>query len=146
MRRLIIKKIVLENFKSYYGRMEVGPLHSHFTAIVGPNGSGKSNTIEALLFVFGFPSRKMRFKNLSELIHNSAKHQDVMKATVEVHFEELGENEAPIPQSSLVLSRSVTKSENSTYKVNGTDKNLSEVKAILKEKKIDLDNNRFLIL
>ena len=25
MRRLIIKKIVLENFKSYYGRMEVGP-------------------------------------------------------------------------------------------------------------------------
>jgi structural maintenance of chromosome 4 len=74
MRRLIIKKIVLENFKSYYGRMEVGPLHSHFTAIVGPNGSGKSNTIEALLFVFGFPSRKMRIKNLSELIHNSATH------------------------------------------------------------------------
>ena len=109
MRRLIIKKIVLENFKSYYGRMEVGPLHSHFTAIVGPNGSGKSNTIEALLFVFGFPSRKMRFKNLSELIHNSARHQDVLKATVEVHFEEVGEDEVPIPESSLVLSRSVTK-------------------------------------
>jgi len=146
MRRLIIKKIVLENFKSYYGRMDVGPLHSQFTAIVGPNGSGKSNTIEALLFVFGFPSSKMRIKNLSELIHNSAKHQDVLKATVEVHFEEVGEDEVPIPDSSLVLSRSVTKQENSTYKVNGTDKNMSEVKAILKEKKIDLDNNRFLIL
>ena len=147
MRRLIIKKIVLENFKSYYGRMEVGPLHSHFTAIVGPNGSGKSNTIEALLFVFGFPSRKMRFKNLSELIDNSANHhQDVMKATVEVHFEEVGEDEETIPDSTLVLSRSVTKSENSTYKINGMDKNLSEVKAILREKKIDLDNNRFLIL
>jgi structural maintenance of chromosome 4 len=88
----------------------------------------------------------MRLKNLSELIHNSAKHQDAIKATVEVHFEELGEDEAPIPESSLVLSRSVTKSENSTYKVNGTDKNLSEVKAILREKKIDLDKNRFLIL
>ncbi len=45
-----------------------------------------------------------------------------------------------------MLSRSVTKSENSTYKINGMDKNLSEVKAILREKMIDLDNNRFLIL
>jgi hypothetical protein len=25
--RVVIKKIVLENFKSYYGRQEIGPLH-----------------------------------------------------------------------------------------------------------------------
>lgn len=31
-----------------------------FSSIVGPNGSGKSNTIDALLFVFGFKATKMR--------------------------------------------------------------------------------------
>lgn len=42
-----------------------------FSAIVGPNGSGKSNTIDALLFVFGYRATKMRQGKLSELIHNS---------------------------------------------------------------------------
>jgi structural maintenance of chromosome 4 len=31
-----------------------------FSSIVGPNGSGKSNTIDALLFVFGYRASKMR--------------------------------------------------------------------------------------
>lgn len=42
-----------------------------FSSIVGPNGSGKSNTIDALLFVFGYRASKMRQGKLSELIHNS---------------------------------------------------------------------------
>ena len=42
-----------------------------FSSIVGPNGSGKSNTIDALLFVFGFRASKMRQGKFSELIHNS---------------------------------------------------------------------------
>ncbi len=56
----------MENFKSYYGKTEIGPFHQvytiyqSFTAIVGPNGSGKSNLIECLLFVFGKKASKMR--------------------------------------------------------------------------------------
>jgi structural maintenance of chromosome 4 len=73
-KRLIITKIVLDNFKSYYGRHDIGPLHKYFTAVVGPNGSGKSNTIDALLFVFGARAKKMRLNKLAELIHNSAHH------------------------------------------------------------------------
>ena len=51
--RIIIDKIVLENFKSYAGVREIGPLHYRFNSVVGPNGSGKSNLMESLLFVFG---------------------------------------------------------------------------------------------
>ena len=51
--RLMITKMVLENFKSYAGVQEIGPFHKRFSSIVGPNGSGKSNVIDALLFVFG---------------------------------------------------------------------------------------------
>jgi len=90
-----------------------------FSAIVGPNGSGKSNTIDALLFVFGYRASKMRQGKLSELIHNSVgpsiskskkkkapRHQDdsetsddeqgddgyqggINSCSVEVHFREI---------------------------------------------------------
>ncbi|BGP12975.1 hypothetical protein JCM10213_006613 [Rhodosporidiobolus nylandii] len=69
--RLVIHQLVLENFKSYGGRGVIGPFHKSFSSIVGPNGSGKSNTIDALLFVFGFRATKMRQGKFSELIHNS---------------------------------------------------------------------------
>ena len=83
----MIEKIVLENFKSYYGRKEIGPLHKCYSAVVGPNGSGKSNLIESLLFVFGKRGKRMRLNKLSELIHSSSEHKsDVKYANVEVHF------------------------------------------------------------
>ncbi|KAK4047568.1 Structural maintenance of chromosomes protein 4 [Microbotryomycetes sp. JL201] len=69
--RLVIHQLVLEDFKSYRGRNVIGPFHKSFSSIVGPNGSGKSNTIDALLFVFGYRATKMRQGKLSELIHNS---------------------------------------------------------------------------
>ena len=84
--RLMIERVCLENFKSYFGRKEIGPLHKCFTAVVGPNGSGKSNLIECLLFVFGKRAKRMRLNKLSELIHNSAQHKEVTQATVRVYF------------------------------------------------------------
>jgi chromosome segregation ATPase len=60
-----------------------------FSAIVGPNGSGKSNTIDALLFVFGYRASKMRQAKVSELIHNSAAFPDLDECSVEVHFREI---------------------------------------------------------
>merc|ERR1719258_654746 len=73
--RLMIKQIVLHNFKSYGGRKVIGPFHKSFSSIVGPNGSGKSNTIDALLFVFGKRAKKIRLNKISELIHCSKGHE-----------------------------------------------------------------------
>jgi structural maintenance of chromosome 4 len=56
---------------------------------VGPNGSGKSNTIDALLFVFGYRASKMRQGKISELIHNSANYPDLDECSVEVHFRDI---------------------------------------------------------
>jgi structural maintenance of chromosome 4 len=92
-RRLMIERVTLENFKSYYGKKEIGPLHKCFTAVVGPNGSGKSNLIECLLFVFGKRAKRMRLNKLSELIHNSAQHKDCTHATVKVFFQDIYDDE-----------------------------------------------------
>ncbi|KAI1431343.1 RecF/RecN/SMC N terminal domain-containing protein [Xylaria sp. CBS 124048] len=87
--RIVITHLILNNFKSYAGRQEVGPFHASFSSVVGPNGSGKSNVIDSLLFVFGFRASKMRQGKISALIHNSAAYPDLDYCEVAVHFQEV---------------------------------------------------------
>ena len=70
--RVMITRMVLDNFKSYAGPITIGPFDANMTSVVGPNGSGKSNVIDAMLFVFGFRANKMRQGKLSELISLTA--------------------------------------------------------------------------
>ncbi|KAJ6499379.1 RecF/RecN/SMC [Mycena sanguinolenta] len=149
--RLVIHKLVLVNFKSYAGRQEIGPFHKSFSAIVGPNGSGKSNTIDALLFVFGYRASKMRQGKLSELIHNSARYPDLEECSVEVHFREIVDLPGPdafevVPGSQLTVTRTAAKNNTSRYTINRRASNFTEVQTLLKGRGIDLDHKRFLIL
>ncbi|KAG2337616.1 hypothetical protein BDR05DRAFT_970038 [Suillus weaverae] len=149
--RLVIHKMVLVDFKSYAGRQEIGPFHKSFSSIVGPNGSGKSNTIDALLFVFGYRASKMRQGKLSELIHNSARYPDLDECSVEVHFREIIDLPGPdaysvVPNSSLVVARTATKSNNSRYTLNSRSSTYTEVQTLLQGRGIDLTHKRFLIL
>ncbi|KAK9243508.1 RecF/RecN/SMC [Lipomyces tetrasporus] len=149
-RRLVITHLVLNNFKSYAGRQEIGPFHSSFSAVVGPNGSGKSNVIDSLLFVFGFRASKMRQAKVSALIHNSAQHPDLAFCSVEVHFQNVVDNEngttTAVPDSKLVVCRRAYKNNTSKYSINDRDSNYGEVTSLLRERGIDLDHKRFLIL
>nr|XP_019043245.1 hypothetical protein I302_07819 [Kwoniella bestiolae CBS 10118]OCF22175.1 hypothetical protein I302_07819 [Kwoniella bestiolae CBS 10118] len=149
--RLTIHKLVLVNFKSYAGRQEIGPFHKSFSAIVGPNGSGKSNTIDALLFVFGYRASKMRQGKLSELIHNSAGKEGLETCSVEVWFREIVDlpgvdNFLLVPNSQIVVSRTAYRNNSSRYTINDKTSSFTEVTTLLKGKGIDLDHNRFLIL
>ena len=148
--RMVIRQLVMTNFKSYAGRQVVGPFHVSFSSVVGPNGSGKSNVIDSLLFVFGFRASKMRQGKISALIHNSAQHQDLDSCEVEVHFQEImdlpnGKHEV-IPDSHMVISRRAFKNNSSNYYLNGRTTNFTAVTTLLKDKGIDLDHKRFLIL
>ncbi|KAJ6157865.1 Nuclear condensin complex subunit Smc4 [Penicillium chermesinum] len=130
--RMIIQNLVLVNFKSYAGKQVVGPFHASFSSVVGPNGSGKSNVIDSLLFVFGFRASKMRQGKISALIHNSAQYPDLPYCEVEVHFAQVldlpdGGHEV-IPDSQL------------------KETNFTAVTTFLRDRGIDLDHKRFLIL
>lgn len=167
--RLMITKMQLQNFKSYAGKVEIGPFHQCFSAVVGPNGSGKSNVIDALLFVFGKRASKLRLKKVSELVHRSASYPDLDTATVSVFFHEIYDDDegddatvsnAPppptangfqesyriVPNSAFTVTRTATKSNVSKYFVNDRASNFTQVTELLSGKGIDLDNNRFLIL
>ncbi|EXJ88816.1 structural maintenance-chromosome 4 [Capronia epimyces CBS 606.96] len=148
--RMVIRQLVMTNFKSYAGRQVVGPFHASFSAVVGPNGSGKSNVIDSLLFVFGFRASKMRQGKISALIHNSAQYQDLEYCEVEVYFQEIvdlpGGKHEVVPDAQLVVSRKAFKNNSSNYYLNGRTTNFTTVTTLLKEKGIDLDHKRFLIL
>lgn len=139
--RLVITNLVLTNFKSYFGRQEVGPFNDSFTAIVGPNGSGKSNVIDALLFVFGFRAKKMRQDKLTNLIHHSDENREVPFARVEIHFASHG-----VANSELVLAREVRRDGSNFYMLDGARSSYASVTNLLQEKGIDLKHKRFLIL
>ncbi|KAI3394840.1 hypothetical protein diail_2177 [Diaporthe ilicicola] len=148
--RLVITYLILTNFKSYSGRQEVGPFHASFSSVVGPNGSGKSNVIDSLLFVFGFRASKMRQGKLSALIHNSADHPNLDHCEVAVHFQEVldqpGGGHEVIPDSQLVISRKAFKNNSSSYYINGKTSTYTIVTTLLRERGVDLDHKRFLIL
>ncbi|KAJ7381328.1 Structural maintenance of chromosomes protein 4 [Desmophyllum pertusum] len=148
--RLIITKILNENFKSYAGIQELGPFHKNFSSIVGPNGSGKSNVIDAMLFVFGYRSKMIRTKKVSQLIHNSENHQNVQSCTVAVYFQKIidlpGDDYEVVAGSQFVVSRTARKDNSSDYLVNSRKVPFKEVVKLLKDCGIDLDHNRFLIL
>ncbi|KAL0128334.1 hypothetical protein PUN28_003545 [Cardiocondyla obscurior] len=63
-----IDTIEIYNFKSYLGKIIIGPL-CPFTAIIGSNGSGKSNIMDAIRFALGDKLSALRVKCLGELIY-----------------------------------------------------------------------------
>ncbi|XP_025270136.1 structural maintenance of chromosomes protein 4 isoform X2 [Camponotus floridanus] len=149
--RLMITKIINENFKSYAGTITIGPFHKSFSAIVGPNGSGKSNVIDSMLFVFGYRASKIRSKKISVLIHNSNEHSNLNSCTVSVHFQRIvdknleGDYEV-VPNSEFVISRTAFKDSSSYYELDKKKVQFKEIAKVLRFHGVDLDHNRFLIL
>jgi structural maintenance of chromosome 1 len=85
--KLKITKLILENFKSFEGKHEIG-LFQDFNVVLGPNGSGKSNIIDAICFALGMKTASLRTKNLRELIYKKDYENDDNKRTafVEIFF------------------------------------------------------------
>ena len=147
-KRLMIARMELENFKSYAGAVEVGPLHKRFSSVVGPNGSGKSNVIDALLFVFGKRAKQLRLSKVSQLIHKSSNFPDLQYARVSVYFQLIYEVDdfEVVPDSEFVVTRFAYSDNTSKYLINNKSSNFGAVGQLLNGYGIDLDNNRFLIL
>jgi len=143
--RLFVNKIVLENFKSYRGTREVGPFQKEFNAVVGANGSGKSNILDAFLFVFGSKPRNLRVKSFKELINNMEPRPK--KASVKMYCYEVDRatNER-IQGSDFTVSRVISRSGGTRFRINDDVKNINEIVQFWKSKKIDLASNRIFIL
>lgn len=80
-----IEFLELFNFKSYKGKLRIGPLRK-FSAIVGPNGAGKSNLMDAISFVLGVRTEQLRGK-LKELLYNDGNSNEPQEGHVELQYQ-----------------------------------------------------------
>lgn len=92
----------------------------------------------------------MRQGKISALIHNSKVHPNLNSCRVEIHFHNVLDQPdgtvVVIPDSQLVVARQAFKNNTSKYYINGRDSSFTEVTTLMREKGIDLDHKRFLIL
>lgn len=109
-----------------------------------------------MLFVFGKRASKIRLKRLREQIHTS----NTLKCdscSVSVHFIQINDITNPqgtndntqivrVPNSAFIVTRTVDKNDKSVYYIDNRVSSFTEVSKVLREKQIDLDHNRFLIL
>lgn len=100
--------------------------------------------------MFGFRASKMRHAKISSLIHSSSAQPNLTSCGVEVHFHDVLDDEhgssAVVAGTELVVSRSAYKNNSSRYMINGRESNFTEVTTLLRNRGIDLDHKRFLIL
>src|SRR3990167_10578450 len=132
-----INSISIHGFKSFAHKTEI-PFEDKFNCILGPNGSGKSNIGDAICFVLGRLSAKaMRAEKAANLIFNGGKDKRPAAAgTVEIAFS--NEHKTfPLDAKEIVIERTITKTGNSIYRVNGKKKTRTEVVDLLSLAKVN---------
>lgn len=145
-----INKVSCKGFKSFQRRTSI-PFYEGLTAIVGENGNGKSNILDALSFVFGRRSSRLRAEKLEQLIFNggdSRKAADYAHATVYLDnkdglFDEFLEEKEEEHVEEITIGRKVTRAGSSMYKFMGTNCKRSFLERVAERANIDPEGYHF---
>ncbi|MEM4270633.1 MAG: AAA family ATPase [Candidatus Pacearchaeota archaeon] len=132
-----IKKIVLNNFKSFARETEI-PFINGTNVIVGPNGSGKSNIADAICFVLGrLGVKSMRASKSSNLIFVGSKDiKPPNEASVKIIFDN-SDSLFPFREKEIIIERIVRRNGQSIYKINNETKTRQEILELLSQVGID---------
>lgn len=132
-----INWLTIHGFKSFAHKTDV-QFGGKYNCILGPNGSGKSNVGDALCFVLGRLSAKsMRAEKAANLIFNGGKkHKPAKAGTVEISFDNR-DRIFSVDADEIVLSRTITKTGTSIYRINGKRRTRTEVLDLLSAAQIN---------
>lgn len=135
----------MQGFKSFGKKTDI-LLGDSFNCILGPNGSGKSNVLDSLCFVLGKAGSKgLRAEKTSNLIYNGGKSKTPSSdGTVWIHFSNKN-NEFPIQDKELRLSRTVKSNGTSTYKINEQTVTRTQVLDVLGAARINPDGYNIIL-
>ena len=130
---MFLKTLTLKGFKSFADstslRMEPG-----VTVVVGPNGSGKSNVVDAIGWVLGAQAPSaVRSQKMDDVIFaGTAKRQALGRAEVSLTID----NSAgllPIEFNEVTITRTLFRSGDSEYAINGVPCRLLDVQELLSD-------------
>jgi len=139
-----LDRITMQGFKSFANKVTI-PFPAGFNCICGPNGSGKSNVVDGLLFVLGESSaRSMRALKLQNLLFNGAKSRKPADyCEVSLYLDNADQK---IPgDKEMKITRRVTRSGISVYKLNGRTETRSKILDILSYANLSVEGYNIII-
>ncbi|MDI6941969.1 chromosome segregation protein SMC [Microbacterium barkeri] len=128
-----LKSLTLKGFKSF-AQPTTFALEPGVTAIVGPNGSGKSNVVDALAWVMGEQGAKtLRGGKMEDVIFaGTATRGPLGRAEVQLTIDN-SDGALPIEYSEVTISRTLFRSGQSEYAINGESCRLLDVQELLSD-------------
>ncbi|MCP4122891.1 MAG: chromosome segregation protein SMC [Bacteroidetes bacterium] len=123
-----LTKLELKGFKSFADKTVVN-FDNDITGIVGPNGCGKSNVVDAIRWVLGEQRAKtLRLEKMDNIIFNGTKDRKASNlAEVSLTFDNT-KNIIPTEFSHVTITRTIYRTGESEYKINGVSCRLKDIK------------------
>ena len=130
---MFLKTLTLKGFKSFADTTELH-LEPGVTVVVGPNGSGKSNVVDAIAWVLGAQAPSaVRSQKMDDVIFaGTSKRTALGRAEVSL----LIDNSAgilPIDFSEVTITRTLFRTGDSEYAINGVSCRLLDVQELLSD-------------
>ena len=128
-----LKSLTVKGFKSF-AQPTTFVLEPGVTAIVGPNGSGKSNVVDALAWVMGEQGAKtLRGGKMEDVIFaGTATRGPLGRAEVQLTIDN-ADGALPIEYSEVSIRRTLFRSGQSEYAINGEACRLLDVQELLSD-------------
>lgn len=133
MSKLYLKSLTLKGFKSF-AQPTTFAFEPGVTAVVGKNGHGKSNVFDAIAWVMGEQGAKsLRGDKMDDVIFKgSATKGPLGRAEVSLTIDN-SDGALPIEYSEVTISRTLFRSGQSEYAINGDSCRLLDVQELLSD-------------
>src|SRR5579875_540157 len=124
---MFLKSLSMKGFKSF-ADPTVLEFEPGLTVVAGPNGSGKSNVVDAVTWVLGAQGpRSLRSQKMEDVIFAGTSSRPALgRAEVSLTIDN-GSGRLPVPMAEVTISRTLFRSGDSEYAINGTPCRLLDI-------------------
>ncbi|HMZ93912.1 MAG TPA: AAA family ATPase [Chitinophagales bacterium] len=135
-----LRSIEIKGFKSFADKTIIN-FQNNITGIVGPNGCGKSNVVDSIRWVLGEQKNKaLRLEKMENIIFNGSKDKAASNlAEVSLTLDNT-RNLLPTEFQSVTITRSIDRDGDSTYKLNGVNCRLKDIRDLFMDTGISTDS------
>ncbi|MDH3679061.1 MAG: chromosome segregation protein SMC [Acidimicrobiia bacterium] len=130
---MFLKALTIKGFKSFAESANLD-LEPGITVVVGPNGSGKSNVVDAMAWVLGAQApTSVRSQKMDDVIFaGTAAKKALGRAEVSLTIDN-ADGELPIEFNEVTLTRTLFRSGDSDYAINGVSCRLLDIQELLSD-------------
>lgn len=130
---MYLKTLTMKGFKSFADSIDLA-LEPGVTVVVGPNGSGKSNVVDAIAWVLGAQApSSVRSQKMDDVIFAGTSNRPALgRAQVTLTIDN-SDGELPTEFTELEISRTLFRSGDSEYSLNGVPCRLLDIQDMLSD-------------